>query len=64
MMNTKKLFDLAYEKYPESPGGYFDGEMMDGNSSTRYAYIRGFEDAINFIKANGMDKLEEFLKNE
>ena len=32
MMNTNKLFDLAYEKYPESPGGYFDGEMMDGNS--------------------------------
>ena len=64
MTNMKKLFKLAYEKYPETPGGYFDGEMMDGNSSARHAYIRGFEDAINYIKTNGMDKLEEFLDNE
>ena len=60
----KKLFDLAYEKFPEVPGGYFDGEMIDQNSSARWAYIQGFEDAVKYLKSNGLDKLNEFLGNE
>lgn len=47
----KKLFDLAYEKFPEVPGGYFDGEMIDQNSSARWAYIQGFEDAVKYLKS-------------
>lgn len=50
-MKTNKLFDLAYKLYPEVPGGYFDGEMIDGNSSARWAYIRGFEDAVKYLKS-------------
>lgn len=64
MTSMRKLFEMAYKKYPEVPGGYFDGEMVDGNSSARHAYIKGFEDAVNYIKTNGLDKLEEFLKDE
>lgn len=50
-MKTNKLFDLAYKLYPEVPGGYFDGEMIDGNSNARWAYIRGFEDAVKYLKS-------------
>jgi hypothetical protein len=60
----KKLFDLAYEKFPEVPGGYFDGEMIDGNTNARWAYIQGFQDAVKYLKTNGIDKLNEFLGNE
>ena len=60
----KKLFDLAYEKFPEVPGGYFDGEMIDGNANERWAYIKGFEDAVKYLKTNGLNKLNEFLDNE
>lgn len=60
----KKLFDLAYEKFPGMPGGYFDGEMIDGNASERQAYIQGFEDAVKYLKTNGLDKLNEFLDND
>ena len=63
-MKTNKLFDLAYKLYPVSPGGYFDGEMIDGNANARWAYIQGFEDAVKYLKANGLDKIDEFLNNE
>lgn len=63
-MKTNKLFDLAYKLYPEVPGGYLDGEMIDGNDNARWAYIRGFEDAVKYLKANGLDKIDELLNNE
>lgn len=63
-MKTNKLFDLAYKLYPVSPGGYFDGEMIDGNSNARRAYVRGFEDAVKYLKDNGLDKIDELLSNE
>ena len=54
MIDYKKLCDLADEKYPMTFGGYFDGEITDGNSEARHAYMQGFEDgmkyAVDYIK--------------
>lgn len=68
-MKTNKLFDLAYKLYPESPGGYFDGEMMDGNSSARHAFVNGYETAEKDHELTWGDidlicKLADEVKNE
>lgn len=41
----KDLFKRAYEKYPEAPGGFFAGEMVDSNSDMRLAFISGYNEA-------------------
>lgn len=39
----KELFELAYEKYPIEPCGFLYGELIDGNSEARMAFMEALE---------------------
>lgn len=58
MIDYKKLREIANQKYPMTPGGYFDGEIIDGNEDARYAYIDGFMDGIKYAVDYLNDKEE------
>lgn len=45
-MTMDEIIAKAYQVYKVSPGGFFDGELIDRNSEARNGYIRGFQDAL------------------
>lgn len=49
MLSYNELLELAYKKYPLSSLGFVDGELLDGNSSARRAYVQGFEDGMRYV---------------
>jgi hypothetical protein len=52
MIDYKKLREIANQKYPMMSGGYFDGEIIDGNEDARHAYVQGFEDGMRYAMEN------------
>ena len=48
MKTYQELLELAFKKYPFIPGGYFDGEPIDGNEGRRHAYVDGYLDGARY----------------
>lgn len=68
-MKMNNIYELAYKLYPEYPAGYFECEMLDGNSSARHAFVNGYETAKKDHELTWSDidlicRLADEVKNE
>lgn len=54
------MLELAFKKYPFAPGGYFDGELIDGNEGRRHAYVDGYLDGMECT----VDEINNRTKNK